>query len=145
MIVKEPQDIIARWLCERIGYVPTAEFIAFANWDSERREIIGAIGYDGWSVKMVEMHVAGEPDTYWLTKNMLKMAFHFPFNVHGREIIASRVSSSNIAAMRLNEKLGFKEQCRIEGGTQWGDLVIFAMNKSDCKWLNMKDRLREAA
>lgn len=145
MLIVEPQYAISKWLCERIGYIPTKEFIAFANWDNEREEIIGALGYDGWSTKMVEIHVAGEEGTYWLNKETLSMAFIFPFVMHKRNIVVSRVSSYNLEAMTLNEKLGFEEQCRIKDGAEFGDLVVFAMYKERCKWLNMKTKFREAA
>lgn len=145
MLVVEPQQAIQNWICERIQYIPTREFIAFANWDPRREEIIGVVGYDGWSSKLVEIHVAGEEGTYWLNKETLNMAFKFPFVMHGRNIVASRVSSYNLEAMALNEKLGFEEQCRIKDGAEFGDLVVFAMYKERCKWLSMATKIREAA
>ncbi|RLC18921.1 MAG: hypothetical protein DRI24_01765 [Deltaproteobacteria bacterium] len=145
MLIVEPQGVIKHWLCEQIGYIPTAEFICIGQYDEQRKDLTGAVGYDGWSENMVEIHVASVPGAYWFTKELLYKSFHFPFVVHGRNIVASKVSSSNEAAVNFNRKLGFKEQCRIKGGSSSGDLIIFTMYRAECKWLDMDLRFKEAA
>ncbi len=145
MLIVEPQGVIKHWLCDQIGYIPTAEFICIGQFDEMKQDLIGAIGYDGWSENMVEMHSAGTPGSYWLTKEFLFKCFHFPFIVHGREIVTSRVSTGNPVAVKMNLQAGFTEQCRIKGGADDGDLIIFTMYRAECKWLRMEKLYKEAA
>jgi hypothetical protein len=145
MLISHPQLALSQWLCDRVGYTPTRDFVCIGQWDNNRERLIGVVGYDGWSVNMVEMHSAGEPGTYWLTKEMLSSAFTLPFEGAGRKVIISRVSTGNPVAVKMNVGLGFKEQCRIRDGADDGDLIIFAMHKDECRWLDMKFRFREAA
>ena len=49
------------------------------------------------------------------------------------------VNSKNESAMRFNKHLGFKELSRLpEIHDDGGDLVLFKMDKSECKWLKEK-------
>ena len=145
MLISEPQKALSYWLCERIGYTPTRDLMCIGQWDNDKEEIIGVVGYDGWSENMVEMHSAGVPGTYWLNKQMLKQAFIYPFKGHGLKVIITRVSTGNPVAVKMNKGLGFKEQCRIRNGADDGDLIIFTMHHDECRWLDMKLRMKEAA
>jgi RimJ/RimL family protein N-acetyltransferase len=145
MLISQPQLALGQWLCDRIGYTPTRDFMCIGQWDDDKNELIGVVGYDGWSENMVEMHSAGEPGTYWLTKELLYRAFKFPFEGYGMKAIISRVSTGNPVAVKMNIGLGFKEQCRIRDGADDGDLIIFAMHRDECRWLKMNSRYKEAA
>ena len=116
MLITEPQRALIYWLCERIGYVPTVEMTCIGQWDNVTEELIGVVGYDGFSENMVEMHSAGEPGRYWLTKELVFRAFDVPFNGFGVKVVTSRVSTGNPRAIKFNKGLGFKEQCRIPDG-----------------------------
>lgn len=145
MLISEPQLALSYWLCDRIGLTPTRDIMCIGQWDNDAEEIIGVVGYDGWSKSMVEMHSAGTPGSNWLTRELLNKAFTFPFEGHDLNVIISRVSTGNPAAIKFNKGLGFKEQCRIKDGADDGDLIIFAMYKAECRWLDMKYRFKEAA
>ena len=142
--ITEPQEGLMQWLCERIGYVPTLSMTCIGQWDNDNEKLIGVVGYDGFSEVMVEMHSAGEPRRYWLTPQFLFLAFDIPFNAYGLTYLTSRVSTGNPRAVRFNEKLGFKEQCRIPKGAEDGDLIIFTMHRDECRYLKMH-RFKEAA
>lgn len=145
MLISEPQLALSYWLCDRIGLTPTRDLMCIGQWDNDIEEIIGVVGFDGWSKSMVEMHSAGEPGRYWLTKELLHKAFTFPFFGHGVNVVISRVSTGNPRAVKFNKGLGFKQQCLIKDGAEDGDLIIFAMHKADCRWLDMNFRINEAA
>ena len=145
MLITEPKIALTTWLCERIGYIPTPELVCVGQWDNDNERLIGVVGYDGWSETKVEIHSAGEPGTYWLTKELLCEAFTFPFIGLDKKVIISRVSTGNPAAVKMNKGLGFTQQCCIRDGADDGDLLIFAMHKDECRWLDMKFRFKEAA
>ena len=56
-------------------------------------------------------------------------------------IISIVVNSNNIKAMEYDQKLGFKEAVRFAGMHEdGGDLVVFEMNKSDCRWIRERNK-----
>mgnify|MGYP001819529277 CR=1 FL=1 len=137
-VVVEPQGRVSAWLLERIHYVPTAGFVAFGQYSESKRRLIGAVGFDNWSPASAEMHCAGDPG--WLTKELLFKAFYYPFVLGGVKVVIARVGSSNAEALRFDTRIGFVEQCRIPDAWDGGeDLVILALHKDNCKWLNMKN------
>ena len=69
-------------------------------------------------------------------KGLLFGAFDFPFNHLGLEKAFGIVNSLNTKAMEYDKKLGFKEAIRFPGmHCDGGDLVVFEMNKADCRWI----------
>ena len=69
-------------------------------------------------------------------KELLKAAFDYPFNQCGLEMVFGIVNSNNVKAMEYDQKLGFKEAIRFAGVHEdSGDLVVFEMNKADCRWI----------
>ena len=69
-------------------------------------------------------------------KGLLFGAFDYPFNFLGLEKTFGIVNSQNTKAMEYDKKLGFKEAIRFPGmHCDGGDLVVFEMNKADCRWI----------
>ena len=75
-------------------------------------------------------------------KKLLFAAFDYPFNHRGVEIIFGVVNSLNTKAMEYDQKLGgFKEAARYVGmHDDGGDLVVFEMNKADCRWIKERKK-----
>ena len=48
-IVWSNQDVLATWLCKRIGLVPTANLKCLGRVDKDG-QIMGVIGYDGYNL-----------------------------------------------------------------------------------------------
>ena len=144
IVVTEPQNALAAWLCSRIKYVPTSNLIVFGQYSGARKELVGAVGFDNWSSSSVEMHCAGEGR--WITRELIYKSFTYPFVRGGVEVVIGRVGGDNAKALKLNRHLGFVEQCRIPNAWEDGhDMVIMAMQKADCKWLDLATMHRKAA
>jgi len=39
MLIVEPQGVIKHWLCDQIGYIPTAEFICIGQFDEKKQDL----------------------------------------------------------------------------------------------------------
>jgi L-amino acid N-acyltransferase YncA len=146
MVVTEPQGDIAAWLLQRLHYVPTPNLVVFGSFSEKENRLVGAVGFDNWGTKSVEMHCAGE-GSRWVTKELLYKSFYYPFIIGGVNTIIGRVAADNKEALNFDKKLGFKEQCRIPNAWEDGiDLVILAMQKEDCRFLHFdKERYGVAA
>lgn len=133
MIYTAHQDLLASWLCKRIGLVPTPHIRCIGRLASDGSGILAVVGFDGWNGASCEMHVAGEGN--WINRALLHAAFDYPFNVVGCNMVLGRVPSGNEQAKRLNLHLGFKIEHEIVGAHPDGSLFIMSMRRAECRWL----------
>lgn len=132
MIQSAHQDLLARWLCERIGYMPTPWLKCIANVTIEGK-ILGVVGFDNWNGASCQMHVAGEGR--WLTRDMVRACFDYAFNVAGLRVVIGLVPSTNAKALRFDKHVGFTEVGRIADAVPGGDLVIMQLRREHCRYL----------
>jgi RimJ/RimL family protein N-acetyltransferase len=141
VVIAEPQDALIAWLCSRINYVPTPNMVCFGQYDTAIKQLVAVVGYDNWSAASVEMHVASDLCSRWMTRELLYKCFSYPFERGGVNTVLGKTGSDNEAAIRLNTHLGFKEVVRIPHAWKGGeDMVIFAMQHDECKWLKLADK-----
>lgn len=105
-------------------------------------EIVAVIGYSNFLPKACEIHV-GAIAPNWASKDLLWAAFDYPFNKLGVNVILGQVCADNTEALRLNRHLGFEIVAEIPDAHQYGDLVIMAMKREQCKYLDMQCSLRK--
>ncbi len=132
MIQTAHQELLARWLCERIGYMPTPHIRCIGNVSKEGK-ILGVVGFDGWNGASCQMHVAGEGN--WVSRELIRATFDYAFNVAGLKVVLGLVPSSNDKALRFDRHVGFSEVARIKGGHPDGDLVVLQLRREDCRFL----------
>ena len=99
-------------------------------------ELVGGVVVDSY-VKDVRcaLHCAGV-GKYWLNREFLSAVFDYVFRQMNCRVIVNTVSSANTDSLRFTSHIGFTEVCRISRGCEDGDLVIFAMQKTACRWIN---------
>lgn len=140
MITTKGQDVLSSWLCKKIGL----------TWSSDLRcigevgpyaHIRGVIGYNNYNRASVQMHVAGEPG--WVSRSVLYAAFHYPFVALKCNVVLGLVPSGNEDALRFNRHLGFVTLNILPNAHPDGALVIMAMYKEQCRWLNMRRLSKE--
>lgn len=132
-IVTDRQDELVRWLCERIGYTPTPSIRAIGSVGSDN-VLHGVVGFDGFNGASCQMHVAGDPG--WVNRAILHAAFDYPFNFAGCSVVLGVVPSGNAEALRFNERLGFRTVAVIPEAHPDGALVVMAMDREECRWLD---------
>jgi hypothetical protein len=135
----EAKAIAHRYLYEHAGVEWSADFQALL-WVDENNEIEWVIGYNAFIGKTCQMHVVNLKDSY-CPKGVLFGAFDYPFNFLGLEKVFGIVNSLNTRAMEYDKKVGFKEVIRFPGmHGDGGDLVVFEMNKADCRWIKERKK-----
>ena len=130
----EALKIAADILFKEIG-VQYSNDLQAIFWVSEQNEIEWVIGYNAFIGKTCQMHMVNLKGGY-TPKQLLFSAFDYPFNHCGIEKTFGVVNSQNTKAMEYDQKLGFKEIIRFpQMHCDGGDLVLFEMNKADCRWI----------
>lgn len=135
-IVMDQPDLLGRWAAERDGTV----------WYPERGHAIGVLRngtpiasvlYDNWTGASICMHIVAEPGTRWLSHQLLYLAFAYPFIQLRVNKILGLVGSGNTSAQRFDEHLGFVLEATLKNAHPDGDLLIYSMEKEQCRWLTI--------
>jgi hypothetical protein len=135
----EARQVASDILLREVGLQPCGDLEALF-WTDEKDNIEWVIGYTAFIGKTCQMHMVNLKGGY-TPKDLLFGAFDYPLNYCGLEKVFGIVNSLNKKAMEYDQKLGFKEAIRFPGmHANGGDMVIFEMNKDDCKWI--KDRTK---
>lgn len=106
--------------------------------------LVGGVIYERYNGVNVECHIAGE-GRGWLDREFLWMMFDYPFNQLGVHRITGVVASTNEAAVKLDEHLGFEREAVLKGAAPGGDLIIYCMTRDQCKWLGVKNGKEQRA
>jgi hypothetical protein len=93
--------------------------------------------------KACQMHIAAVSEVNWMNRDLLWAAFDYPFNKLGVSVILGQICGSNEDALKLNRHLGFKVVAEIADAHMDGDLVIMAMKREDCRWLDISCSLKK--
>lgn len=105
----------------------------------EKGELYGGVIYTGYTLAAICLHQAGfRPN--WANRDMLWVAFHYPFVKLGCKKIIGQVPASKTDILAFDQKLGFKEEARIRDVFPDGDLVVLSMTRDQCRWLSIKPR-----
>jgi RimJ/RimL family protein N-acetyltransferase len=142
VIVATHQDVLATWLCKRIGLVPTPHLRCFGV--VHDNQLVAVVGFDSWNGASCQMHVAGEGG-HWMSRELLRAVFHYAFVASGLQVVLGVVPSGNTAALKLNKHLGFTEDARINNAHPDGALVIMSMRREYCRWLKEKNLGQEVS
>jgi hypothetical protein len=141
LIVAHYQDILASWLCKRIGLVPSPHLRCFGV--VQEGELVAVVGFDGWNGASCQMHVAGDGG-HWVTRTLLRTVFRYAFADNELKLVLGIIPSGNTAALRFNSHIGFTEVTRIEGAHPDGALVIMELRRENCRWLKEKGHGQES-
>lgn len=99
-------------------------------------ELIAGVLYEGFNGQNMWIHVAAEPGRRWLVRDYLRACFAYPFVVCGVNRLSGYVNASNLDARRFDEHLGFREEARLKGAApDGGDVIVYVMWKSECKYV----------
>lgn len=101
--------------------------------------LLGGVIFNGYTRASINLHMAGFDDK-WANRDLIWCVFHYAFVQLGVKKVFGQVPASNNRALAVNKKLGFKEEARISDVFEDGDLVVVAMYKEDCRWLDLRPR-----
>jgi hypothetical protein len=135
----EAKNVAASILLKEVGVQPCGDLQALF-WTDEASNIEWVIGYTAFIGKTCQMHMVNLKGGY-TPKKLLFGAFDYPFNHCKLEKVFGIVNSKNVRAMEYDQKLGFTEATRFTGmHDDEGDLVVFEMNKADCRWIKERKK-----
>jgi RimJ/RimL family protein N-acetyltransferase len=138
-VVTDNQEHLRGWITGVLGmqFSPYATFIG----QEIDGEVKAVVAFDNILDKSCEMHTAAIVPN-WISKDLLWACFDYPFNILKVKVILASVASTNKEALRLDRHLGFVDKAYIEDAHIDGDLVILAMRRENCRWLDIKCSLK---
>jgi RimJ/RimL family protein N-acetyltransferase len=104
--------------------------------------LVAVAGYTNFMPKACEIHI-GSVGEHWANKDFIWAVFDYPFNKLGLSVILGQICADNTDALKLNRHLGFKVVAEIPDAHMSGDLVIMAMKKEECRFLNIRCSLNK--
>jgi hypothetical protein len=140
-VTTEDQKYMGDWLVRMMNHPLPEETVCIGQ---EVDGILAAVvGYCSFMPNACQMHIAAVDEVNWMSRDLLWAAFDYPFNVLGVKVILGQICGSNEDALRLNRHLGFKVVAEIPDAHMDGDLVIMAMKKEECRFLNIRCSLNK--
>ena len=123
---------VGEWVADRAGGKYHAEAMQAIGLVKENKIIAGVI-FERYNGQSMWMHVAIEGR---LTPAYLKAIFKYAFIDCDVEKVIGTVASTNVKAIKFDENLGFTEECRIRNAAPDGDIILYTMSKTNCRFIN---------
>ena len=129
------QDARVRsWVAERIGEELNDADVAIGV--EQDGKLIAGVVYNMYTKASICMHVAAEPGARWTTKEFMYAFFAYPFLQLNCNRVTGLVRTSNLAARKFDEHVGFIQEGVIRQAFEDGeDAILYGMLKSECKWI----------
>lgn len=127
-------NVIGPWVSERAGLPPYKPGSGAAIGRIKDGKIVAGVLYEDCNGANVVCHIAGEGKN-WLNRRFLSIIFDYPFNQLGVKRITGYVLSTNKAAQRLDEHLGFEREFVMKDAHPDGDVIGYVMTRDKCRWL----------
>ena len=140
-VITDNQAYLKAWITGVLG-MQFSDYATFIGQEIDG-EIKAVVAYDNIMDKSCMMHTAAIVPN-WISKDLLWAAFDYPFNKLKVKVILASVASTNEEALKLDRHLGFVDKAYIEDAHTDGDLVILAMRRENCRWLDINAPLKGA-
>lgn len=140
-VTTENQKYMGDWLVRIMNHPLPEETVCIGQ--EIDGELAAVVGFCSFMPNACQMHVGAVSEVNWMSRDLLWAAFDYPFNVLGVKVILGQICASNEDALRLNRHLGFKVVAEIPDAHMDGDLVVMAMRREDCRWLDLNCSLRK--
>ena len=115
------------------------------GWVSDDKLVI-VVGLNGFLGSVAQIHLAMAEGWHFSPREMLREVFRYAFITAKREMLLGLVNSKNEKALRMDAHLGFREIFRLPGmHDDGGDIVVLAMKKSECRYLDPEPASIEVA
>lgn len=135
-IVWDQSAAVGRWICARTGGSWNGDAVAIGM--ERDGELVAGVMFDNWNGSSIAMHVAGDGG-HWMTRDYARACFGYAFIQLKVKKIIGLVDSSNLAARRYDEHLGFRLEAVITDAAKHGDLLIYTMTPEQCRWIGSKN------
>jgi RimJ/RimL family protein N-acetyltransferase len=134
-VITWDRERCATWARERIpGIESWSDWYQAFGWETDGK-LVAAVVYTHFNGSDIWMHCAIDCKGKCLTRTAIKAAFRYPFVQLGCRRVTGLVAARNVAAQKIDEKLGFVREGLLREGLPDDDLIVFGMLKKDCRWL----------
>lgn len=99
-------------------------------------KLLGGVIYQEFTQESIRMHTAGFSPT-WLSRQMLFAAFYYPFVTLKCARAFATIPEWNEPSIRLAERLGFTFHVKIDGVFTKGALMVYVMERHECRWVDI--------
>ena len=132
-VVYDEHERVGRWVCARIGgqFQPEADKAIGLERDGE---LVAGVVFDNYVGRSMCIHVAGDGG-HWLTRSFLREVFGYVFDQASVHKLIGPVDSTNAAARRFDEHLGFVAEAVLKDASRDGDLILYTMTRQQCRFL----------
>jgi len=101
----------------------------------KNQELIAVFAYNNYyKHRSVQMHFAGVGR--WCIKEFLRIGIAYPFKQLKVAKILGFIDSTNIKSISFVNKIGAKLEASIKDVGKYGDILIYSINKQQCKIFN---------
>ena len=94
--------------------------------------LVAGVMYENFNMQSITAHMA---ITGRLTRSFLGAIFRYAFEKCGVHKVILPISSGNVKSNKFAKKLGFIEEVRIRDAAPDGDIIIYSLAKSECRYL----------
>lgn len=126
------KSILGPWAAQKCNMTWTPEnsaCIGIVNGDAEPIAVAWFQDYTGVSIMA---HFATDGG---LSPRFVAEIFAYPFRQLDAQQIVCPVVEDNTKSMRLLRHFGFRPVGRVPGWSKGGDMLFFALQRHECKWL----------
>jgi RimJ/RimL family protein N-acetyltransferase len=123
---------VGEWVAERVGgryNASDSQAIGLVRQD----KIIAGVIFERYNGASMWVHIAAEGR---LTPNFVKAVCTYAFIDCDCEKVIGTVTSGNVKAIKFDKNLGFTEEARIRDAAPDGDIIIYTLSKSNCRFIN---------
>lgn len=125
---------VVEWIASRTGEFNNFGTEIGIGW-KRHGKIVAGVAYANWNGINVECHIASDETKRWATREYLWTIFDYPFNQLKVRRITVCVGEGNKDSRRFVEHLGFKIEARLEGAHPTGAILIYRMDRQDCRFI----------
>lgn len=126
--------VVGRWVAEQINGSFSAETSTAIGLQKETGEIVAGVIYENWNKRSVVAHMAV---TGRLTRKFIGAIFRYAYQQCGVNKVILPVSSANAKSNRFVKHLGFTEEARVRDADPEGDIVIYTLEKTACRFMGV--------
>lgn len=126
---------VGRWVAEQTNGSFSETTSTAIGLQKETGEIIAGVMYENWNKRSMVAHMAVRGR---LTRAFIGAIFRYAYEFCGVNKVILPVPSTNTKSVNFVQHLGFSEEGRIADAAPDGDLVIYTLEKSKCRFLGEK-------
>ncbi len=123
-------DHVGKWVADRISGAFHPGSVALGL--SKDGILQAGVLFEHWNGRSIVAHMAA---LGWLTPAYVAAIFDYAYNVCGANKVILPVASQNFRSGKFVRKLGFREEARIKDACPEGDIILYTLEKADCRYL----------